>query len=222
MTRAVWIDAGNEARSDLTTRYGITQVFYDARWIMLENTAAKPQGALEYLKSVQAKGFQPGVYICSQGSDSLGAWPSAKTLSGPEWADIAYDWVQKKIAPGTSGSFPLVDLNCEVDDPAWILAMGARWRQHSPRRFTSWSMCAHKYPLFKDSSVQIGVLFNLLKPQCYEGAMQRVESASELDGWQSIGIPRERIAPMLDGAQLGDWWGSNAGGATAYTQGRLL
>jgi hypothetical protein len=162
----------------------------------------------------------PGAYFCAQGTDSLGAWPSYDDLKGPQWADWVYNTFQKKIAPGTSGDFPVVHLNPETDNIAWQMSMLRHWRAHAPRRTTVWTPVAHKAEIFKSVAWEIADLNIIVGPQCYVGNMERVESANEIQAWQRIGIPRQQIMPFLDAEQLGHWWGEE-GGAIAFTQARL-
>ena len=204
MSRAVWADEGNDAADAVLRKNGITQVFFSVR--------DTKYATLDHLNEIKQRGFDPGLYLCAQGD----GWPGPPQMSGSEWADWAYQKVQKEIAPGTSAGFPLVDLNCEVDSPGWIKDMITRWRTHSPRRVTAWSMACHKYPLFQGISDTIAKSGFYLKPQAYTGLNERVESSAEVLGWAALGIPAVRIQPFLLADQLGLWWSG-----TAFTQGGL-
>lgn len=216
MSRSVWVDPPNDPDYDTLAKHGITDPIFDARWL---SRLAKP---LEYLKAVRDKTHgTAGAYFCSQGSDSLGTWPSHLLLSGPEWADWAYNLLQKTIAPGTSGGFPVAHLNPETDDVEWQLSMLQRWRARSPKRVTVWSPPAHKATVFTDIGYKLAAMNVIVSPQCYVGEpMERVESANEVLAWAAIGVPTRQIQPMLDARTLGHWWGE-IGGATAFTMGGL-
>jgi len=204
--RAVWVDAGNDPDPVKLQDHSITAPFFDGRWL------ADKHDPLAYLNSIKKTFPNPGVFLCAQGE----GWPTPSTMSGKQWADWAYEMVQHKIAPGTSGSYPLVDFNCEVDDPSWVVNMFKRWRTHSPRRTTAWVVECHKAPLYAGIAKVLVDLGIIIKPECFVGNMARVESASEVLSWANIGIPVGRIQPCLDGAALGAWWTG-----TVFTMGRL-
>lgn len=214
MNRQVWIDQPKDADVLKLKANLITNAVFDARWL------AGLADPLQYLARVRNSLGGAGAYFCAQGADSLGAWPSWRTTTGPEWADWAYDLLQHKIAPGTSGSFPVAHLNPECDDVSWQLAMLKRWRTHSPKRFTVWSPISHKANVFRPVGPELAKLVDVVAPQCYSGAMERVESSNEVLAWISIGIPPLKVWPFLDGAALGQWWGE-VGGAVVFTQGRI-
>lgn len=211
-----WVDQPKQPDYIKLGKHGVTDPIFDARWLV---GLPKP---LEFLRDVKTKtAGNPGAFFAAQGTDSLGPWPHYNTMSGPAWADWAYDLLQKKIAPGTSGSFPCAHLNPETDDVAWQMGMLKRWRAHSPKRLTVWTPAAHKANVFRDVGWEIAALDIIVGPQCYVGAnMDRVESANEVQAWVDIGIPAKRVWPFLDGAALGAWWGE-IGGAVVFTQGRL-
>jgi len=220
MPRQAWIDQPQQPDYIKLGKHQITDPIFDGRWL-----AGLPK-PLEYLNGVRLKiggpfkMSNPGAYFCAQGTDGLGAWPSYNDLSGEEWADWAYDLLQKKIAPGTSGSFPCAHLNPETDDVDWQLAMLRRWRDHSPKRLTVWTPVAHKANVFRAVGWELAALDIVVGPQCYVGNMERVESSNEVQAWVDIGIPAKRVWPFLDAADLGAWWGEIAG-AVVFTQGRL-
>jgi hypothetical protein len=220
--RAIWIDPPNDPDPLRLKAEQITDPIFDARWLAAKGSSDAPT----YLGLWRGRlAGIVGIYICGQGD---GWKPSSSTAPQP-WADWAYDLVQVKVAPGTSGSFPSVDLNVETANPQWMDAMLRRWRSHSHRRATAWSMPANKAPYYA-SLVPLLVSLNIVvKPQCYAGEtrdaqgntiLERVESAHELATWEDAGMPRSMIQPVLDAAQLGLWWGVPYG-ATAFTQGRL-
>jgi hypothetical protein len=215
MYRACWIDQPAGPDYPKLAKHSITAPIFDGRWL------AEKSNPLDYLKEVKAKaGGNPGIFLCAQGTDSLGAWPSYRDLTGKEWADWAYNMVQNKIAPGSSGTFPVVHLNPETDDVEWQLAMIKRWRQRSPRRTTVWTPIAHKAEIFQLAGKAIATLGIIVGPQCYVGNMERVESENEVQGWLRAGFPRTQIMPFLDGAELGHWWGEEVG-AIVFSQVRL-
>jgi hypothetical protein len=216
LPRQCWVDQPNQPDYIKLGKYLITDPIFDGRWLV---NLPKP---LEYLKDVKAKiGGNPGAYFCAQGADSLGPWPSHSVLSGSDWADWAYDLLQRKIAPGTSGAFPVAHLNAETDDIDWQMAMLKRWRSHAPRRLTVWSPVAHKATLFRNVGWKIAALGIIVAPQCYVGPNNdRVDSANEVQAWVDIGIPAKNVWPFLFGTQLGAWWGE-VSGAVIFTQGQL-
>lgn len=213
--RQAWIDQPAQSDGIKLGKHSITDPIFDGRWLAQQD---KP---LEFLRAEKLKlGGNPGAFFCAQGVDSLGAWPHWNTMSGPAWADWVYETFQKKIAPGTSGSFPCVHLNPETDDVPWQMGMLKRWRAHAPKRMTVWTPVAHKASLFRDVGWEIAALDIIVGPQCYVGDMERVESANEMQAWVDIGIPAKKVWPFLDGAALGAWWGE-IGGAVVFSQQRL-
>lgn len=217
MSRVCWIDQPQQPDVPKLKKHLITDAIFDGRWL----AQMGPAQALDYLEKVRDQlGGSPGAFFCAQGSDSLGAWPSWRTTTGPEWADWVYDTFQNHIAPGTAGAFPVVHLNPECDDVTWQMTMMKRWRMRSPRRYTVWSPVGHKAPIFKAVAGQIVQHNIIVAPQCYVGNMERIESANEVLAWAQIGIPVTKIQPFLDGATLGHWWGE-VGGAIVFSQNRL-
>lgn len=198
--RSSWIDAGNDARGDLKTRYGITVPYYDARESRLTPT---------YLDAMKENG----------GFDTIGIYVAWNWPEVPKTGAGLAQWTHKRLLGiGWRGNAP-VHFNSENDDTSYVIDLLWAWRNLRPTRQTGWTMQAHKWPVYAPIAQNIVNANVTVLPQCYvesPAPMTRVESASELDGWQSIGIPRERIAPMLDAGQLGEWWSG-----TAYTQGRL-
>jgi hypothetical protein len=192
-TNGVWQDANNDPNYGTCAKHGIDCAYFDVR---------DERVTLPYLEDVRNRLGSAGVYLCSQGE----GWPSAGTTTPKAWADWAYEEVQKRIAPGTSGQFPRVILNCETHDVAWILSMLKRWRARSPRRATCWSMEGHQYPLFAGHAQELDALTISVGPQCYSGDMsRRIESGREVQEWGAI-VGAERVVPFLDAKALGDWW----------------
>jgi hypothetical protein len=192
-TNGVWQDAGNDPDGDTFRRHGIDCVYFDVR---------DPRVTLPYLEHVRDEFGSAGLYLCSQGK----GWPTPDKISGPAWADWAYGIVQKQIAPGTSGQFPRVILNCETHNVDWIVAMLKRWRKRSPRRATCWSMEGHQYPLFTQMADALRDLTVSVGPQCYSGDMSsRIESGTEVQEWGAL-VGAERVVPFLDAKALGAWW----------------
>lgn len=201
--KACWIDNGNDADYTLLTKHAITQPYYDVR---------DPRINLKYLEMVRDKGFDPGLYLCSQGE----GWPSALKLSGKEWADWAYQTVLR-LAPGTSGTFPRVILNCEVHSASWLLTMMKEWRRHSPRRWTAWSMEGHQGGWMTATFVgSIVPLVDCFMPQSYSGPMARAESDRVVIDLITQGIPPKKIYSMYKAEELGYWWEG-----CVFTQGGL-
>lgn len=202
--RACWVDGNNDADYAKLARHGITDPYFDARWV-----AAKAN-PLTFLSSVREKGFTPGLYLCSQGE----GWPSHDDLSGREWADWAYELVQRKIAPGTRGDFPRVCLNCEIHSADWILEMLLRWRARSPRRWTSWSMEGHQTGWMTSSASAevlgfaetVAPLLQAVHPQAFRGDLTRLESDRVALEMVAAGFPIEKVFCVYAADDLGEWW----------------
>lgn len=209
--RSVWVDYQKKDDSTLLGKYGITSPYFDVRQL----EAMGPDAALSFLKSVRNK-YQdnPGVYLCTPE-----LWPGVAPTSDPlGWADWASKLVQQKVAPGTGGDFPRVDINYEGDKPAWLLAMLKRWRSHQPHRTTFWSVQAHKASIYASIATDLAALNITVRPECYQGndsdtGYQRVESSEEVLAWSALGL---KVEPFLDAKQLGAWWTG-----VAFIQSRL-
>lgn len=193
--RGVWQDANNDPNYGMLEAHQIDCAYFDVR---------DERVTLQYLENVRNQLGSAGLYLCSQGE----GWPNASEVSGRQWADWAYETVQKRIAPGTSGQFPRVILNCETHDRAWIVAMLKRWRSRSPRRATCWSMEGHQYDLFRPIATELEDLTISVGPQCYVGDppnRHRIESGTEVARWGEL-VGSERVIPFLDASSLGWWW----------------
>lgn len=154
--RAIFVDEGNDAAYGLLLANQITDPYFSVR---------DPRVTISYLNGVVGRGFHPGLYACSQGV----GWPSADTTAPAEWADWMYEQV-KHIAPGTSGAYPKVMLNCETHDAAWIVSMLKRWRAHSPRRETYYSPEGRQAGIFSPAQVAaINAMEINVCPQAYRG-----------------------------------------------------
>ena len=203
MIRQLWIDDGNDARGDLKSKFDITDPIFSVR---------DPRITRAYLDSVQAKGYHPGLYLCSQGE----GWPSHDSMTGRQWADWAYSEVQR-IAPGTSGSYPKVHLNCETSDAAWLVSMLARWRSHSPRRETSLLIEGRKAGIFAPD--QVAMINNSGVYVCIEvcqGDMTPHPEGTCALPMLRAGFSAARLYGVYDAAHLPwDWQG------VAFSQGRL-
>lgn len=208
--RGIYVDEGNDAAYHLLVEHQITDPYYSVR---------DPRVTLSYLNGVVGRGYHPGLYACSQGT----GWPNPTTHSGPAFADWMYDKVQKQIAPGTSGSYPKVLLNCETHDTAWIISMLKRWRARSPRRETYWSPEGKQAGLF--ASAQIAALNDLrvgVCPQAYRGHDQTPYEAhlpGVIDEWIKAGLDSKLLWLTWDGAWKPlpyNWQGF------VFTQGRML
>lgn len=204
--RAAWVDHGQDAPYHALEKHLITDVYFDIR---------DPRLDLTYLNTVRGHGYAPGLYACSQGD----GWPNPTTMSGPGFADWVYDKVQKQIAPGTSGSYPKVLLNCEQHDiGGWIIPMLKRWRSKSPRRETYWSMEGRQGGNMSPFVEQINK-FNIgLAPQMYRGDMSP-QPAGVVYELVRYGFAPGRIWAMYDGAALP--WNWEWIGGFAFTAGRL-
>lgn len=203
MTRAIWLDENNSPRSDLKTRFGITDVFRSVR---------DGRTTLTHLEEDRRRFGGAGLYLCSQGD----GWPSADTTTPKAWAKWAYEQVQT-IAPGSSGDFPKVLLNCETHDAAWVVSMLKAWRSHSPRRVTAWSPEGRQTGIFSPAHVaainQTGVT---VVPQLYGGDMTAHPEGTVILPMLRAGFNPKTLTGFYDAQNLPwDWSGF------AFSQGRL-
>lgn len=202
--RAVWVDEGNDADYGKLQGHGITEPFYSGK---------DPRVNLLYLNDVRTRGFNPGVYLCSQGE----GWPGAHETAPAAWATWAYNKI-REVAPGTSGKFPLVHLNCETHDPDWLLAMFKRWRARSPRRWTGWSMEGHQGGWMTPAFVTAMKALNIdaYLPQAFKGNMAPIESDRTALDLIKAGFTWDKVWCMYDAAQIRGIWDG-----CLFTQGRL-
>src|SRR4249920_1088062 len=190
--RAVWTDAGNDADPVKLHTYGIDSPYF---------AVTDPRVTLAYLRSVQAAGFQPGVYA---------AWNWQPGLGGPAFAS----WLSaqlERVAPDTSREFPKVCVDIETHDVAYIRAFLRRWRQLRPHRVTDWTLEGFQGGLFSPMDViaiaaaNVGVI-----PQLYGGAggtiqFQRAADRVALDLVEHS-FPPARIFGFYDAAALPERW----------------
>lgn len=201
--RSLWIDRNNDADYARLRKHGITEPIYDVQ---------DPRVTLAYLTAVKKLGFAPGLYLCSQGP----GWPSHYTLSGREWATWAYQTVQA-IAPGTSGAFPKVHLNCETSDADWLVEMLKRWRSHSPKRETSLLIEGRQAGIFSPSHVAaINKTGVYVCPEFFTGNMTLHPEGFVTLPMLRVGFNAKTLYGVYDAKHLPyDWQG------VAFTQGRL-
>lgn len=202
--RALWIDEGNDAHGDLRACFDITEPVFSVR---------DPRVTRAYLDSVKAKGYAPGLYLCSQGE----GWPSHSKLTGREWADWAYSEVQVRIAPGTSGGYPTVHLNCETSDASWLVAMLKRWRARSPKRVTYLLIEGRKAGIFSPEQVAaINATGVYVCIELCEGDMTPHPEGFATLPMLRAGFRADLLYGVYDAKNLPwDWAG------VAFTQGRL-
>lgn len=207
--RAIYVDEGNDAAYDMLREHDITDPYF---------SVLDPRVNLLYLNDVKRRGFNPGLYACSQGT----GWPNPSTHSGPAFADWMYDKVQVQIAPGTSGSFPKVMLNCETHDAAWIVSMLKRWRSKSPRRETYYSPEGRQAGIFSPQQVKdINALGVGVSPQAYRGENVTPyvpHLPGVIDEMLKVGFAPSRLWMTWDGAWKPlpyNWQGF------VFTQGRM-
>lgn len=191
-----WVDAGNDPFASVLRKAGIVEVYFDIRQSRLTPT---------YLDTIRGQGFAPGFHADWN-------WPEVPTSPGGFAA-----WIDQRMKQiGWLGNAP-IHINDEIHDASRIATLLKTWRSLRPKRRTLWTMEGHQAPIFAgiaDVIVQANVEIG---PQCYVGPdMIRIESASEVQAWASLGIPVERIRPFLNASQLGAWWTG-----IAYTQGLL-
>jgi hypothetical protein len=199
VSRAIWIDFGNDADYARLSKHGISAPIYDIR---------DPRLTRAYLADVKARGFAPGVYAAWN-------WPEVATLSGAGFAE----WVDAKLKLlNISQNTPSVHLNDETHDPVRIVHMLLRWRTLRPKKRSLWTLEGMQGGLFQKADVDaLNALDINYGPQCYTFDMTRMESATVVQDLIAHGFNPARIVPFLDAAQLGYWWQG-----VAYTQGRLV
>lgn len=200
--RSIWIDAGQKPQARLHDK-GITDVYFDAR---------DPQLTPAFFDEIR-KSFNPGVFVCSQGSDQFGAWPDGRTMTGRAWADWAYNRIQNEL---NAPRYVKVCLNCEQPGTAaWIVQALRRWRAHSPMRATVWAPEGRKAGLFSEADVQaINLLSIEVAPQFYTGNMTPHPEGSVTLPMLQKGF--QRLSGFFDAANLPyDWKGH------AFIQSRL-
>lgn len=200
--RAIWVDHGNDANYAALSGKQITDAYFDVR---------DPRMTRSYLDAVKAKGFNPGLYFCSQGE----GWPSHHTTSPRAWADWVYQQVQVRIAPGTAGSYPKVCLNCETH-PDWFVPMLERWRARSPKRDTYLAIEGRQGGLFTpDHVTRLNALNVHVVAEFFRGNMDPHPPGVILELLKT-GLAPKRLWGFYDAASLPwQWWGM------AFTQGRL-
>lgn len=206
LDRGVWIDGGDPAYHVLEEEL-VSLVLFDVR---------DPRLTAAYLRDVLTKIPRVGLFVCSQGE----GWPSSDSTAPRAWADYAYREIQRVAdSLGPQGGQIRACLNCETHEVAWILAMLKRWRSHSPRRGTVWTMEGNQAEPFIPHAAELRERSIDVGPQAYLGAMRpqdRIESGHEVSAWGKI-VGVDRVVPFLDAAALGHWWEG-----VAFTQGRLI
>lgn len=207
MSRAVWVDAGNDADYAKLKRYGITEPFYDVR---------DPRVTKPYLQDVRQRGFDPGVY---------GAWnwigastPGYSPTSGYDFAE----WLSAKCAPlfkSTAPGFPKVCADIETHDVAYILAFLKRWRELRPHRVTDWTLEGYQGGLFNaQARIAIAASGVGVVPQAYTGGMEPFDAVDVVCDLWRCGFAARGVSVFYDAATLRPetvWSGY------AFTQGRL-
>jgi hypothetical protein len=201
MSRAVWVDAGNDPDYAKLADNGITWPYFDIREQRLTDA---------YLDAVRA---HPAI-------DGCGVYVVASWLPGFTGPQLA-EWTDARLrAIGWLGNPPVMfDIEgTQFDVQGYVLPCLRRWRELRPKRITDLTIEGHKGSLFTPADV-INVVAKVrwVVPQCYNGAMTQVwDSAAMLHDLTAHSFPPASVYPFLDAAHLGEWWEG-----FAFTQGRL-
>jgi hypothetical protein len=196
VTRAAWVDAGNDPSYAQLAAQGITEPYFDLREARL--TPA-------YLDGVKSHTF-----VTAVGVYAVASWFNFTPEEFAEWVDA------RLRAIGWKGN-AWVDLDLEVE-PVYAVAALIRWRQLRPTRRTTFTLEGHKAATFSVAQVQAIINAEVsVGPQCYNGGMTQVwDTWAMCSEWVARGVPVERLHPYVDAAHLPYWWTG-----TAFTQGRL-
>lgn len=199
--RAVWVDAGNDPDYPKLGANGIDAAYFDIREARLDAA---------YLTTVRNHGLGVGVYAAWN-------WPEYKNMTGAQFA-TAVSRRLEAIAPGSEPTFPMVCLDIEAHDAAYIFGALRQWRKHRASRVTDWTLEGHQGGILTPGQwLAVAGLVRYAVPQCYNGAMTQTwdSFAMALDLF-AHGLPFPSVRPFYDAAHLPEWWDGYA-----FTQGRL-
>lgn len=206
MSRAVWVDAGNDPAYAKLSAYGITVPYFDPR---------DSRVTASYLDAVKA---HAGIEAC-------GIYTAYNWL--PAFSDpAAYaEWVDAQLRRIRWRGNALVYLDIEkgsngVDSSnfaSYVTACLARWRQLRPLRATALTIEGMQGGLV--TLAMVGAIITRqvqLAPQLYRGDMTPLAHSPIID-LLIAGVPGERLEGMYDAAALPYRWRG-----CAFTQGRLV
>jgi hypothetical protein len=203
MSRAVWVDAGNDPDYAKLKANGIGAAYFDIR---------DPRVTPGYLSTVASRGLAPGVYA---------AWnwlppPYTGAAVGAGFAEWLSEQVAK-LGKHTPPNFPMVCADIETHDVAYILGFLYRWRQLRPHRVTDWTLEAFQGGLFSPlDTLKIAAADVGIAPGMYAGNMDPLNVVDVVLDLCAYSFPPGRIIGMYDAARLPAVWTGYA-----FTQGRL-
>jgi len=196
---AVWIDAGNDPHWERIDKWGI-------RWLYFP-LSDPPADVRRRLLDTKARGYVGGVYSASN-------WYG--NPPGGDYADIVSRALAALNIPVTNG-WPKVQFDDERHEPVTIAAWLERWRELHRYHDTSWTLESMQggwwSPGFVEAVIEAHVR---VVPQCYQGAMQPVDTLAAARDLTRRGLPDALISPFYDAASLPIGWDG-----FAFTMGRL-
>lgn len=199
---ACWVDAGNDANTDLLRKHQIDSPFFDAR---------DPRITSAYLAKLATDEFHPGLYYAS-------SWYPALTATG--FAEHVSDDL-KRI--GWQGN-PSVILDIETHDiGGYVIPALTKWRSLRPTRLTIFTLEGFQGGLFNPAQAQaINALKVYVGPQLYVdntangGGPMDPHPHSPVIDLLMAGFDGTRIVGFYDAAHLPYRWSG-----VAFSMGRL-
>lgn len=197
--RAIWVDEGNDADYAKLAANGITEPCYALR---------DPRVTGQYLRNVQARGLDPGVYVVK-------SWYPADT---PAAFATRVSKMLERLRVDSTPDFPFVCIDYEPTNVPDILACLRQWRKHRPGRVTDLTIEGHQGGLFRPSDViAVVAQTRYTVPQCYNAAMTQLwDTFAMAHDLTDHSWPIDKVRPFYDAAHLPEWWDGYA-----FTQGRL-
>ena len=197
--RGVWVDAGNDPVYERLDANGIRWVYFP-----LSDPAADVR---RRLLAVKERGYVGGVYS---------AWNWYGDPTGPEYAQTV-DRLLRQVAPDATNSWPRVMLDDERHEPNTIAALLEAWRGLRRYTDTAWTFESMQGGWWDAGFVtQVIAARVRLVPQCYQGAMQPVDTLAAARNLTERGVPDALVSPFYDAAALPIGWQG-----FAFTMGRL-
>ena len=198
--KALWIDAGNDPDWQKLAGHGIRIVY-----LPVTDPVADVK---RRMAEIRQRKLVVGLYS---------AWNWLPGNDGAAFAEWTHDHVSN-LVPNATPSYPKVQLDNEVHDPAQILAMLRRWRALRPKQDTSWTFEGMQGGWMSPAFVsEVTSLRVRLVPQLYNGAMtQAWDSLTNARDLTKRGFPDALISPFYDAARLPVGWDG-----FCFTQGRL-
>lgn len=197
--RGVWVDSGNDPVYERLARWGITWVYFPL--------SDPPRTVRSRLLAARDHGLKGGVYS---------AWNWYGSPPGGEYADIV-DRALRAVAPDATNTWPKVMFDDERHEPRAIEAWLRRWRAVRRNTDTAWTMESMQGG-WMDARFVTSVVHAKVRlvPQCYQGAMQPVDTLAAARDLTKRGFPDVLVSPFYDAARLPIGWDG-----FAFTMGRL-